>query len=326
MLRVIRNTAGIATVLAAFSAPAFAFTVDGRLSPGDNYQLSFDATFTFGSTNVTGGKLYFGTDNGPGGTGDHYMLFAFPKGFVDNTYGANAIGWPSPKGHSFKDLLKSDSLGTGGGEHGAAALPLTLKPVNTGGATLDLIVDYLASDVTKGSSSSPTVFASGGIGDPSLPGDNQGAVLSGDASGVKEIATSLEYNIATYGAADVPNGYDPATATGVIKDSPATDSSYTPNPAFPDWVFDVAYEFRFDAAMFDERWIDPNQALNFVMLTGAHASPSKTGQKSPDSITFTQAGGPPPSQVPEPGALVLFAMGLLGIAWTQRRREARRVS
>src|SRR5206468_10890253 len=26
----------------------------------------------------------------------------------DNTYGANAIGWPAPRGHIFKDLLNSD--------------------------------------------------------------------------------------------------------------------------------------------------------------------------------------------------------------------------
>jgi len=312
VLRTVRQSLGFSAALVLLSAPAFAFTVDGRLTPGESYQLSFDADFVVGSTTVTGGKLYFGTDNGPGGTGDHYMLFAFPKGFVDNTYGANAVGWPTPKGHKFTDLLKSDSLGTNG-DHNNPALPLTLKPINSGGATLDLIVDYLASDNKK----SPTVYASGGIGDPALPGDNQGQVLSGDASGVKEIATSLEFNVATYASsADIING------SGVIQDSPATDSSYTPNPAFPEWVFDVAYEFRFDSAMFDNRWIDPNHALDFVTLTGAHASPSKLGQKSPDQIIFT-VSGPPPTPVPEPASLGVFALGLFGIAFAaQRRRRA----
>src|ERR1041384_757223 len=38
--------------------------------------------------------------------GTTVIRVTFSKNFVDNTYGANAVGWP--KGHKFKDLVGSD--------------------------------------------------------------------------------------------------------------------------------------------------------------------------------------------------------------------------
>jgi hypothetical protein len=57
-------------------------------------------------------------------------------------------------------------------------------------------------------------------------------------------------------------------------DSPATDASYTPNPTYPNWIFDVWYEVTFKPDLFG------GGGFAYPRITGLHSSPSKTGRET----------------------------------------------
>ncbi len=318
-----KSLLAIGFVISGFSMQASAFVADGKFDASEGYSLGFEVSFLVeggGGATVDGGRLYFGTD---AVSGDHFLYFAMPKDFVDNTTGVNAVGWGS-KGHKFKDLLNSDSLGNDGTN---AALSFS----TTGGA-LDVVLDYLAV-----SQSTPTVFESGGAGELGYT-KNDGEVLSGDASVITEVATSYEYNIAHFG----PNGTNDITqqmiddtagdtknpAAGLLKDSPEVasidgDGNYiVADASFADWIFEVGYEVQFEAGTFGDGWTSATEALSFVSLGESHVSPSKVpfgGSTVGDCIL-----GPEPEcpgVVPEPTTLVLLASGLMGVGWTRRRRQ-----
>ena len=98
----------LAVALATTATQAAAsLTADGRLDvlgPG-GYTLGYTIGFLDQNKNFIGnGKIYFGQD----ATGQ-FLYFQMPLGFVDNTYGTNASAdWT--KGHTFNDLIGSDSL------------------------------------------------------------------------------------------------------------------------------------------------------------------------------------------------------------------------
>jgi hypothetical protein len=136
----------------------------------------------------------------------------FSKNFVDNTYGANAIGW-GDKGHKFNDLVGSDHV------------ELTLK--DGGNATkLQFKVDYI-SESDDAASGYRTLGVTGG----------DGKMEAGDASDVLSARTSLDENFNV-------DGYV------LTEDSPATDDNYTPDPQYPKWDFDVWYEVTVDPSAF----------------------------------------------------------------------------
>ncbi len=70
---------------------------------GEGYTTGFEVDFSVdGKPVVTGGFVAFGQD-----AMGQYLYFAEPKGFVDNSYGANQVGWGS-QDHTFDKLLGSD--------------------------------------------------------------------------------------------------------------------------------------------------------------------------------------------------------------------------
>ena len=178
--------------------------------------------------------------------GQEYYRFriTFDPGFVDNTYGANAIGWIT-KGHTFKDLVGSDH----------AELSLF-----DGTPTLvsQFDIDYITAS-TGAACGYDALGVSGG----------EGKMLIGDSKYILASTTSLDRNLNGC-------GYCKSAACGgdCTIDSPATDAKYTPNAAAPNWDFRVVYEVWVDAAVFAGKGFG-GSAITFV-----HASPSKASSNT----------------------------------------------
>ena len=227
------------------------------------FVLAVLPTATAGSSNPTDstGEQCFSGDEHPdvtshvtwttGATGTTIRV-TFSKNFVDNTYGANSVGWPGSKGHQFKQLVGSDhvilSLYNGDGD-------LAAQPK----------IDYISEDDSV-SSGYQTLGVRGGDGD----------MLVGDPDDVVAVETSESKNFNTYGYV-------------LTQDSPATDGDYTPNPQYPNWIFDVWYEVTMSSSAFGPSGFD------HANMTHVHASPSKTGSNSED---VSPAPCPPPSPTP----------------------------
>ncbi|GIV33138.1 MAG: hypothetical protein KatS3mg031_0673 [Chitinophagales bacterium] len=157
------------------------------------------------------------------------------KTFVDNTYGTNTVGWPG--NHSFNNLVGSDDL------------RLALYDKN-GTKKIEFTMDYM---------SASSLFPSG-YGTLGVTGGD-GSMHFGSASDVVHVKTSLSENFNTYGYILTVN-------------SPATDANYTPNPSYPNWIFEVWYEVTVRLSVFG------SSGFGYPMITGIHASPSKTGNNT----------------------------------------------
>ncbi|AUX20156.1 hypothetical protein SOCEGT47_006200 [Sorangium cellulosum] len=189
----------------------------------------------------------------------HVRLTLNPA-FVDNTYGATAVGWggdaqpgggPKPKGHkghTFKDLVGSDK----------AQFQMT---DGRGELVLDFFVDYLSADEAK-----PSGYGSLGV----LGGE--GKMLLGDAGAVVAATTSLDrdLNACGYGA--------------YVVDSPETDEAYTPHPETPGWDYRVVYDVWVSASAFGAA------GFGDATISYVHASPSKYPS---DTVTVTPGPCPP---------------------------------
>ncbi|MBI5858505.1 MAG: carboxypeptidase regulatory-like domain-containing protein [Sphingobacteriales bacterium] len=162
----------------------------------------------------------------------------FSKAFVDNTYGTGAIGWPS--GHTFGNLTGSDHL------------QWSLKNGN-GTEVLKFKQDYISANGSGYNYPS-------GYGTLGFSGDG-GTPNPGLATDVLSFRTSLSTNFNDYGYVLTTN-------------SPATNATYTPNPAQPNWIFDVWYEVTVKASVFGA------SGFGFVDVASVHASPSKTGNNT----------------------------------------------
>jgi hypothetical protein len=166
----------------------------------------------------------------------HVRLILDPR-FVDNTFGATAIGWVKPDGtpraRDFAQLVGSDHA------------ELVLDDA-TGAPVIDARLDYLSADPAA-----PSGYRSLGV----RGGD--GAIVAGDGAAVLAVITSLDRNLNERGHA------------GYVVDSPATDLAYTPDPAAPSWDFRVVYEAWIALAAFGAPGFGAAR-VDFV-----HASPSK---------------------------------------------------
>ena len=227
-------------------------------SGGEGYTQDFFVTLE-----VEGGKK---TGNVPADSGELWLYqnatsghlsvsFTQPLTLVDNTYGANAIGWgkgvaPSGKNHTFKDLKGSDK----------AQFTIT---DGLGDVVFDFTLDYISE-----SGGAPSGFASlGATG-------NDGTVHVGSTDSLLAWGTSLDYNFNTLGYV-------------LTEASPATDDNYTENPNFRGWVFETTYEFQVDGGLFAEN------GFGDLTIPIVHDSPNKIakGKVYPEINGITPAPG-----------------------------------
>lgn len=138
------------------------------------------------------------------------VSIVFSREFVDNTYGANAVGW---RKHSFKDLVGSD--------HTVLSLSDASDVTRA-----ELKLDYL-SEAAIAPSGYSTLGVSGG----------DGRLLLGDATAVLSVGSSMDDNLNARGYA-------------LTTSSPETDPSYRPDPAFPDWNYWVEYRVSVSTSLF----------------------------------------------------------------------------
>jgi hypothetical protein len=177
-----------------------------------------------------------------------HLRITFDPGFVDNTYGANAVGWnagatdagkmPKPgKGHTFNDLVGSDHV--------------ELQFLDAAGqVALHFKLDYISMDASR-----PCGYGTLGVT------GGEGKMLVGSAASIMAVATSLDRDL---------NGCGYCYTV----DSPATDSTYSPNPATPRWDYRVVYEVWIDAAAFGAA--GPGD----ILMENVHASPSKAASNT----------------------------------------------
>jgi protocatechuate 3,4-dioxygenase beta subunit len=165
------------------------------------------------------------------------LRVTFSKKFVDNCYKAsgNADNWNDS--HTFGNLTGSDHL------------QWSIRDAN-GVEKLAFRQDYISS-----SASFPSGYGCLGFG-----GDGSNPTV-GLASDVLSFRTSLATNFNDFGYVLTSN-------------SPSTDANYTPNPAQPNWIFDVWYEVTVKSSVFG------SAGFGYVNVSSVHASPSKTGNNT----------------------------------------------
>ncbi len=147
------------------ASPALAVpVVDGRFDPGEGYTLGRYLNLTVEGLGPIAQQGELWTYQDPS-SGDVFFAITQPKELIDNTYGANTVGWP--RAHNFSDLTGSDK----------AQVQLTNA---LGQTVLDFNFDYF----TAVGSGYDSLGATGG----------DGKILVGQLSWVVEWATSLDYN------------------------------------------------------------------------------------------------------------------------------------
>ena len=203
-----------------------------------------------------------------------HIRLTFHPWFVDNTYGANAIGWDPAEamtdpmmaapmmrkgkaggGHTFKDLVGSDHA------------EILLKD-DSGTVVMQFKLDYLTEDAA-----SPSGYASLGVS------GGEGKMIIGDAAHVVRWMTSEDRNLNERGYSDY------------IVDSPATDEDYAPNSSTPEWDYRVVYEAWIALEAFGDGGFG-GATIEFV-----HASPSKAES---NTIEVEPGECPPPPCTNDP--------------------------
>jgi hypothetical protein len=192
-------------------------------------------------------------------------LVVFNRAFTDNTYGANAIGWGTRKGHTFDMLVKSDHV--------------ELSLLDGAGAT----VVQAKIDLISALATSPTGYASLGVD------GGDGTLIKGERSDIVSTGSSMDDNFNRYGYA-------------LTVDSPKTDSVFTVNPAYPYWNYYAVYRITvklsafgaagFGKAMMASVHASPSKFPEHETIQVTEGSCPMTGPKDPfPGTTFTSGGG-----------------------------------
>ena len=217
----------------------------------------------------------------------HIRLTLNPT-FVDNSYGATAIGWnsgeptapapvPAPTGderrpkppkaakgaHSFKDLVGSDH----------AEMQLL---AGNGDVVLHFKLDYLSESATAASGYA-SLGVSGGEGD----------IFVGEPTWILGSTTSMDRNLNACGLGDY------------VTDSPGGDLTYSTSPSAPNWDYRVIYEVWVSTEAFG------GAGFGSALIESVHASPSKTGENTETVLPAPCPPSPGAPESPEPVPRVL---------------------
>ncbi len=246
-----------------------------------------------------------------------HLRLTFDPAFVDNTYGANAIGWGDRGGPGKRRDKGAAAPGAGGPPPPAAAPPAMPggpgmvppppraagMPIGPGakgpdGKAAHSWKDLVGSDhaefmATNGDGELVAQFkldyvsedegAESGYASLGVEGGD-GKMLTGEASDVVRWRTSIERNLNE-------RGYPT-----YIVDSPETDLDYTPNVDTPNWDYRVVYEVWLDIGAFGA------SGFGGARIEHVHASPAKTPKHTitvePGECPCVRDGGcgdgPPP--------------------------------
>ncbi len=163
--------------------------------------------------------------------GDVNVRLTYSKDFNDNTYDDNSPG---------------NTIGWPGGNHKFDHLAKSDKVEfevfdGNGSSIIHFDLDYLE----KNQNSYPSTY-----------GPRIENLYSGNVSDLVSFNSSLSRNF---------NDYNYVLTT----QSPATDANYTPNPNYPNWDYNVTYEFTISASAFG------SAGFGNVQVVSMHNSPSK---------------------------------------------------
>ena len=292
-------------LIIALPVSAANFVVDGCFECGnEQYTRTFEVNYNLNGNPYAKGYLYFGqadVDDGMGGLVSHqFMYFKMAEEYVDTIYGAPAAlsgsGWTS--GHTFKEILTSDALGSeGGGNFKFIGQDQDLNGLYIT-ETTEIAVDLLACASGGGNecNAGAGTYASGGWGISYNPGltQNDGSVVTpgGDPNTfIVDVKTSMDHNIGLY------------MGTNPIIDSLGSGSG---------WESHVGYEFEFSSTIFGNLADLTTDSLTAMLDLGdSHASPFKIALDNP------VIG--PPIDVPETSSMAIFALGLAGLLASRRK-------
>ena len=249
--------AGLGMLTVAVSPAVALPTPDGRFDPAEGYTSTFGLTLSVENVAkpVPGGVMHTAVDPL---TDDVFVHVALPTSLVDNTYGANAIGWgseaPSGKNHNYKDLKGSDD-----GEFVICD--------GAGNIVLRFTLDYHEGN-------SPKAIA--------IDFGPAGSVIG---------STSLDYNWLTLGYKLDKNSPAASPQLDTFGNIDYSKPYILEDSTKAGWIFEVAYEFKIAGSVFGGHGFGGLGCGEDQTLF--HVSPNKLGKNkvvTPEPATMALLG------------------------------------